>query len=85
MPKMTGARLFAETMRGYEVLHIFFADAYHIAERETARHHDINAVIVVNNNSGLNPVDGVTDTYAVAPHPWTATARDFHLYQKTGA
>ena len=27
---------------------------YHIAELETARRHNINAVIVVNNNSGLN-------------------------------
>lgn len=30
-------------------------------------------------------VDVVTDTYAIAPHPWTATGRDFHSYQKTGA
>ncbi|MGZ8263403.1 MAG: thiamine pyrophosphate-binding protein [Burkholderiales bacterium] len=121
---------------------------YHIAELETARRHDINAVIVVNNNSGLNQeiklndiayggkqrgragemwrfpdlnfakiaeafgctgmrverpgelkdalkaaiamekpvvVDVVTDTYAIAPHPWTSTGRDFHSYQKTGA
>jgi len=27
MPKMTGARLFAEMMRGYEVSHIFFVPA----------------------------------------------------------
>ena len=121
---------------------------YHIAELETARRHGINAVIVVNNNSGLNQeiklndiayggkqrgraeemwrfpdldfakiaqafgcagirveragdlndvlksaiamdkpvvVDVVTDTYAIAPHPWTSTERDFHSYQKTGA
>lgn len=121
---------------------------YHIAELETARRHNINAVIVVNNNSGLNQeiklndiayggkqrgragemwrfpdlnfakiaesfgcagirveraadlkdalkaaiamekpvvVDVVTDTYAIAPHPWTSTGRDFHAYQKTGA
>jgi acetolactate synthase-1/2/3 large subunit len=121
---------------------------YHIAELETARRHGINAVIVVNNNSGLNqeiklndiayggkqrgraeemwrfpdldfakiaqafgctgiriekpgdlhdalksaiamekPVvlDVVTDTYAIAPHPWTPTGRDFHAYQRTGA
>jgi acetolactate synthase-1/2/3 large subunit len=121
---------------------------YHIAELETARRHGINAVIVVNNNSGLNQeinlndlayggkqrgraeemwrfpdldfariaqafgcegirvekpgdlgdalksafamekpvvVDVVTDTYAIAPHPWTATGRDFHSYQTTGA
>jgi acetolactate synthase-1/2/3 large subunit len=121
---------------------------YHIAELETAVRHGINAVIVVNNNSGLNQeiklndiayggkqrgraeemwrfpnldfakigeafgcvgirverpsdlndalksaiamekpvvVDVVTDTYAIAPHPWTATGRDFHSYQKTGA
>ncbi len=121
---------------------------YHIAELETARRHNINAVIVVNNNSALNQeirlndiaydgkqrgragemwrfpdinfakiaegfgcvgirvedpadlndalkraismnkpvvVDVVTDTYAIAPHPWTATGRDFHSYQKTGA
>ncbi len=121
---------------------------YHIAELETAHRHGINAVIVVNNNSGLNQeiklndiayggkqrgraeemwrfpdidfakiarafgcagmrvdkpgdlndalksaiamekpvvVDVVTDTYAIAPHPWTATGRDFHSYQKTGA
>jgi len=121
---------------------------YHIAELETARRHNINAVIVVNNNSGLNQeiklndiayggkqhgraeemwrfpdlnfakiaeafgcagirverpgdlndalksaismdkpvvVDVVTDTYAIAPHPWTPTGRDFHSYQKTGA
>jgi acetolactate synthase-1/2/3 large subunit len=30
-------------------------------------------------------VDVVTDMYAIAPHPWTATGRDFHSYQKTGA
>ena len=30
-------------------------------------------------------VDVVTDTYAIAPHPWTPTGRDFHSYQKTGA
>ena len=119
---------------------------YHIAELETARRHNINAVIVVNNNSALNQeinlnaiaydgkprgrheemwrmpdvnfakmaesfgcvgirvekpgelagalkkaiamnkpvvVDVVTDMYAIAPHPWTATGRDFHSYQKT--
>ncbi len=27
-------------------------------------------------------VDVVTDLYAIAPHPWTATGRDFHSYQK---
>jgi acetolactate synthase-1/2/3 large subunit len=121
---------------------------YHIAELETASRHGINAVIVVNNNSGLNQeiklndaayggkqrgraeemwrfpnvnfaklaegfgcagirvehpgeladalkhaiamqrpvlVDVVTDTYAIAPHPWTPSGRDFHSYQKTGA
>jgi len=121
---------------------------YHIAELETARRHNINAVIVVNNNSALNQeirlndiayggkqrgraeemwrfpdvdfariaegfgcvglrvekpeeirpalekalslnrpvvVDVVTDMYAIAPHPWTPTGRDFHSYQKTGA
>jgi acetolactate synthase-1/2/3 large subunit len=119
---------------------------YHIAELETARRHNINAVIVVNNNSALNQeinlnaiayngkprgraeemwrfpdvnfakvaesfgcvgirvekpgelagalkqaiamnkpvvVDVVTDMYAIAPHPWTSTGRDFHSYQKT--
>src|SRR5207248_3957741 len=37
MPKMTGARLFAEMMRGYEVSHIFFVPAFMLkafAERE---------------------------------------------------
>ena len=121
---------------------------YHIAELETARRHQINAVIVVNNNSALNQeirlndiayggkqrgraeemwrfpevnfaqvaesfgcagirvekpgelkdalkralameqpvvVDVVTELYAIAPHPWTSTGRDFHSYQKTGA
>jgi len=121
---------------------------YHIAELETARRHNINTVIVVNNNSGLNQeiklndaayggkqrgraeemwrfpqldfakiaegfgcagirvekpgelgealkhaiamqkpvvVDVVTDTYAIAPHPWTPGGRDFHSYQRTGA
>jgi acetolactate synthase-1/2/3 large subunit len=121
---------------------------YHIGELETARRHNINAVIVVNNNSALNQeirlndiayggkqrgraeemwrfpdvnfakvaesfgcagirvekpgelngalkqalgmnkpvvVDVVTDLYAIAPHPWTSTGRDFHSYQKTGA
>jgi acetolactate synthase-1/2/3 large subunit len=121
---------------------------YHIAELETARRHNINAVIVVNNNSALNQeinlnaaayggkprgraeemwrfpeinfakvaesfgcvgirvekpgdlhdalrraiamnkpvvVDVVSDMYAIAPHPWTATGADFHSYQKTGA
>ena len=121
---------------------------YHIAELETAARHNINAVIVVNNNSALNQeiklndvayggkqrgraeemwrfpqlnfakiaedfgcagirvehpgeladalkqaiamerpvvVDVVTDMYAIAPHPWTSTGRDFHSYQKTGA
>jgi len=121
---------------------------YHIGELETARRHNINAVIVVNNNSALNQeiklndiayggkqrgraeemwrfpeinfakvaesfgcvgirvekpdeindalkraigmdrpvvVDVVSDLYAIAPHPWTATGRDFHSYQKTGA
>ena len=118
---------------------------YHIAELETARRHNINAVIVVNNNSALNQeiklndlayggkqrgraeemwkfpdvnfakiaegfgcvgirvekasdlnaaiasgiamnkpvvIDVVSDTYAIAPHPWTPVARDFHSYQK---
>ena len=121
---------------------------YHIAELETARRHNINAVIVVNNNSALNQeinlnaaayggkprgraeemwrfpevnfakiaegfgcvgmrvekpgdlndalkqaiamnkpvvVDVVSDMYAIAPHPWTPVARDFHSYQKNGA
>lgn len=121
---------------------------YHIAELETARRHNINAVIVVNNNSALNQeirlndiayggkqrgraeemwrfpevnfakvaesfgcvgirvekaselngaikkaiamnkpvvIDVVSDMYAIAPHPWTSTGRDFHSYQKTGA
>jgi len=121
---------------------------YHIAELETARRHNSNGVIVVNNNSALNQeirlndiayggkqrgraeemwrfpdinfakiaegfgcvgmrvekaadlddtlkkaiamnkpvvVDVVTDMYAIAPHPWTSTGRDFHSYQKTGA
>jgi acetolactate synthase-1/2/3 large subunit len=121
---------------------------YHIAELETARRHNINAVIVVNNNSALNQeirlndaayggkqrgraeemwrfpdvnfakvaesfgcagirvekpgelndaleraiamekpvvVDVATDMYAIAPHPWTSSGRDFHSYQKTGA
>ncbi len=119
---------------------------YHIAELETARRHNLNAVIVVNNNSALNQeinlndaayggkqrgraeelwrfpdinfakiaegfgcvgmrveqpgdlndalaqaiamrkpvvVDVVSDTYAIAPHPWTSGGRDFHSYQKT--
>jgi thiamine pyrophosphate-dependent acetolactate synthase large subunit-like protein len=30
-------------------------------------------------------VDVVTDTYAIAPHPWTSSGRDFHSYQRTGA
>jgi acetolactate synthase I/II/III large subunit len=30
-------------------------------------------------------VDVVTDMYAIAPHPWTPSGRDFHSYQKTGA
>jgi acetolactate synthase-1/2/3 large subunit len=118
---------------------------YHIAELETARRHNINAVIVVNNNSALNQeiklndaayggkqrgraeemwkfpdvnfakiaegfgcvgirvtkaselngaikegiamnkpvvIDVVSDLYAIAPHPWTPVARDFHSYQK---
>jgi acetolactate synthase-1/2/3 large subunit len=121
---------------------------YHIAELETAARHNINAVIVINNNSALNQeiklndiayggkqrgraeemwrfphlnfakiaedfgcagirvehpgdlgdalkraigmdrpvvVDVVTEMYAIAPHPWTPTGRDFHSYQKTGA
>ena len=121
---------------------------YHIAELETARRHNINAVIVVNNNSALNQeinlnnaayggkqrgraeemwrfpdvnfakiaegfgcvgirvtkvselngaikegiamnkpvvIDVVSDMYAIAPHPWTQVARDFHSYQKAGA
>ena len=121
---------------------------YHIAELETAARHNINAVIVVNNNSALNQeiklndiayggkqrgraeemwrfpqinfakiaqdfgcvgmrvespdelgatlkraiamnkpvvVDVVSDTYAIAPHPWTPSGRDFHSYQRTGA
>ena len=121
---------------------------YHIAELETARRHNINAVIVVNNNSALNQeiklndaayggkqrgragemwrfpdvnfakiaegfgcvgmrvekpgdlnealkqaiamnkpvvVDVVSDVHAIAPHPWTPVARDFHSYQKTCA
>jgi acetolactate synthase I/II/III large subunit len=120
---------------------------YHIAELETAQRHNINAVIVVNNNSALNQeiklndtayggkqrgrseemwrfpnvnfarvaesfgcagirvekaselgdalkraiamqkpvvVDVVTDMYAIAPHPWTPVARDFHSYQRSG-
>ena len=118
---------------------------YHIAELETARRHNINAVIVVNNNSALSQeinlnnaayggkqrgraeemwkfpdvnfakiaegfgcvgirvtkaselsgaikegiamnkpvvIDVVSDMYAIAPHPWTPVARDFHSYQK---
>jgi acetolactate synthase-1/2/3 large subunit len=27
-------------------------------------------------------VDVVTDLYAIAPHPWTPTGRDFHAYQR---
>lgn len=120
---------------------------YHIAELETARRHNINAVIVVNNNSALNQeinlnaaaydgkprgrseemwrfpnvnfaniaegfgcagmrvekpgdlndalkqaiamnkpvvVDVVSEMRAIAPHPWTPVARDFHSYQKSG-
>jgi acetolactate synthase-1/2/3 large subunit len=37
---------------------------------------------------GLNKpvvVDVVSDMYAIAPHPWNPTGRDFHAYQKTGA
>ncbi|MEI7530760.1 MAG: thiamine pyrophosphate-binding protein [Betaproteobacteria bacterium] len=121
---------------------------YHIGELETAKRHNINTVVVVNNNSALNQeirlndsayggkqrgrseemwrfpelnfadvaksfgvagirvekaedlrgaldeaiamnkpvvVDVATDMYAIAEHPWTATGRDFHSYQKTGA
>ena len=28
-------------------------------------------------------IDVVTDMYAIAPHPWTPVARDFHSYQKS--
>ena len=28
-------------------------------------------------------VDVVTDMYAIAPHPWTPTGRDFRSYQKS--
>jgi acetolactate synthase I/II/III large subunit len=119
---------------------------YHIGELETARRHNIAAVIVVNNNSSLNQeirlndaayggkqrgraeemwrfpevnfaqvaesfgcagirvekpgelnaalkralamgkpvvVDVVSEMYAIAPHPWTPTGRDFHSYQRT--
>jgi acetolactate synthase-1/2/3 large subunit len=121
---------------------------YHIGELETAKRHNINLVVVVNNNSSLNQeirlndvayggtqrgrseemwrfpemdfaqvarsmgcegirvekpedlapalrkaismnkpvvVDVVSDMYGIADHPWTATGRDFHSYQKTGA
>ena len=27
-------------------------------------------------------IDVVSDMYAIAPHPWTPVARDFHSYQK---
>jgi thiamine pyrophosphate-dependent acetolactate synthase large subunit-like protein len=30
-------------------------------------------------------VDVVTDMYAIAPHPWTSSGRDFHSYQRTVA
>jgi acetolactate synthase-1/2/3 large subunit len=119
---------------------------YHIAELETARRHNLNVVVVVNNNSALNQeinlnnaayggkqrgraeemwrfpdinfakvaesfgcagirvekpgelhealrraiamnkpvvVDAVSDMYAIAPHPWNPTGRDFHSYQKS--
>jgi thiamine pyrophosphate-dependent acetolactate synthase large subunit-like protein len=30
-------------------------------------------------------LDVVTDMYAIAPHPWTPSGRDFHSYQRTSA
>lgn len=33
MPRMTGARLFAEMMQGYGVSHIFFGSGLHAARR----------------------------------------------------
>ncbi|MBM3341176.1 MAG: thiamine pyrophosphate-binding protein [Betaproteobacteria bacterium] len=30
-------------------------------------------------------VDVATDMYAIAPHPWTPSGRDFHSYQKQGS
>ena len=108
MPKMTGARVFAEMMQGYEVSHLFFVPAFMLkafAEMEDmpikrlvvheqldvppaghpgrpARHRSTRAGTQFPN---MVSILGDAKTYAIAPHPWTPTGRDFHSYQRTGA
>ena len=46
---------------------------------------DIDPQELGRNYPNMVSILGDAKTYAIAPHPWTPTGRDFHSYQRTGA
>src|SRR5918995_3021084 len=58
MPKMTGARLFAEMMRGYEVSHIFFVPAFMLKAFAEMEDMPIRRVMVHGEKAAAYMADG---------------------------
>ena len=56
MPKMTGARLFAEMMRDYEVSHIFFVPAFMLKSFAEMEDMPIARLVPLMSNSGLHHI-----------------------------
>src|SRR5438105_13334730 len=58
MPKMTGARLFAEMMRGYDVSHIFFVPAFMLKAFAEMQDMPIKRVMVHGEKAAAYMADG---------------------------
>src|SRR5687768_9282088 len=79
MPKMSGARLFAEMMRGYEVTHIFFVPAFMLKSFAEMEDMPIRRVMVHGEKAAVYMAGGPIIAITGGPTP---QSRYKHAYQE---